>query len=442
MREQRQLITILSLALIVFFLALTFFDLSAKKELLLNSQSAHRFLFFSHLFILAGHTLIALLSVITRNGSHPLLDKALSLFFPAFTLTWGVLITAVEQQIHSEISIFTLTILANATLITLRPDLAFFLLTTAATTAIIAISHFQDSPEVIRNHIINILGTTVIALIASIYLFRQKYRIYSQREKIIRQNAELKQTQKRYRENLDEIAEEVELAAAIQRSLLPGERTANSLFTTSLSYYPMAGISGDYFDFYEPSASNLAVFIADVSGHGIPAALIASMLKISFSRHTPNLNKPDIFMRRINREITGNNSTYLITGAMLVLNADLGTILYTNAGHVPLFVLNRSTGTVEKIRPPGRLLGYEAETNYRAVQIPLEKNTRFFITTDGILEQENAKNLEFSEIFESFLPETKDLPPEKANEAILEKLRQHSGRNHFDDDITLIVLDY
>ena len=83
----------------------------------------------------------------------------------------------------------------------------------------------------------------------------------------------------------------------LQLSILPGETPAVSGLKVAARYIPMSAVAGDFYDFISIDENHLGVLIADVSGHGLPAALIASMLKIALSTQSSEAFRPAMVLR-------------------------------------------------------------------------------------------------------------------------------------------------
>ncbi|GEM_PF-2945704 len=439
-RQNRNLVTALSIFLAALHLALIAWDIRNLHSIPISPPGT-RELLNAHIAVAIGYSLLTFPMLFLGEKKSLFWDRFLSGAITLFTIAWGVFISLIAQEIHGQVSAFIMTVFGTAALIPMRPRYSIAVIAAAFAVLNFLLPAFQSNPVVSASHFQVSLGVSLTAILASIFIFRQQFRLYAQGLTISNQFSEIRESREKIREQLKYVEDELNLASAIQHSLLPEQLPINTAFTVEVLYKPVAEIGGDYYDLLPPSPSSLALFIADVSGHGIPAALVVSMLKMSFSRYGRTLNKPDIFMRRINTEITGNNNNYFITAAALYLNAEEKIFLYTNAGHVPLIILDKETGEIEKLRPHGRLLGYDASTRYNTTQKTLSKQMRFFLFTDGILEQEDAAGTPFEKKFDFVLRATASMDTATAKAMIFQALSEHSMSTSFADDITLIIIE-
>ena len=106
-------------------------------------------------------------------------------------------------------------------------------------------------------------------------------------------------------QQLGEIQRELEVARNIQLSILPPEFPASTSFQVAARYVPMTSVAGDFYDFLETDSCRAGLLIADVSGHGIPAALIASMVKMAAISQRANAAHPAQLLNGMNAALCG-----------------------------------------------------------------------------------------------------------------------------------------
>lgn len=109
----------------------------------------------------------------------------------------------------------------------------------------------------------------------------------------------------RREEKLIALESELDLARRIQQSILPAHSPRSRFFRVEPRYLPMTGVAGDFYDYVLDGEDELAVLVADVSGHGIPAALIASMVKLAAASHRDDAPFPDIVLTKMNKSLLG-----------------------------------------------------------------------------------------------------------------------------------------
>jgi sigma-B regulation protein RsbU (phosphoserine phosphatase) len=240
-------------------------------------------------------------------------------------------------------------------------------------------------------------------------------------------------------QELNEIQKELELARRIQLSLLPGPFPESQAFRVAAHYVPMNSVAGDLYEFLVADDTQAGILIADVSGHGVPAAIIASMVKMAAISQRAQAAHPGKILTGMNRALCGNTQGQFVTAAYLYLDAESRELRYAAAGHPAMLMLRG--GRVSEIAENGLLLAAVDEVEYSDRTIPIEPGDRFLLYTDGLIEARNATGELFGE--ESLalaLTATAALPPSEATSAIVEHVQRWSRAQ--DDDLTVLVCDY
>jgi len=137
----------------------------------------------------------------------------------------------------------------------------------------------------------------------------------------------------------------------IQVSILPGHVPALPRLRVAAAYHPMSTVAGDFYQFIELDDQRLGVLIADVSGHGVPAALIAVMMKTTVQSIVPCAHSPREVLRGLNRILSGQGHNQFITSAYLFIDVENYRARYSAAGH-PALLLSRA-GTLQRIESNG-----------------------------------------------------------------------------------------
>ncbi len=175
----------------------------------------------------------------------------------------------------------------------------------------------------------------------------------------------------RKEESLLSIQKELQIAQQIQTSILPREVPRLPGFDIAARYLPMSAVAGDFYDFLAPKPNQLGILIADVTGHGVPAALIASMLKVAFTSQAPHAQDPARVLSGLNKALCGKFEEHFVTAAYLYADLDARTIRYAGAGHPPLLVSSRSNGLAQSIEQNGFFLGMFPEAVYSSIEFPM-----------------------------------------------------------------------
>ena len=185
--------------------------------------------------------------------------------------------------------------------------------------------------------------------------------------------------------------------------------------------------------------------IADVSGHGVGAALVSSMLKIAFASQFNNLEDPAYVLMEINRILQGKIEDSFVTACALYLDTDKRTLRYANAGHPPPMLWRRSVMKIIKLERGKIVLGPFPNIVYKNEELNLVEEDRLLLYTDGLTELRDKSNQYFGEHhLEKLLESHSNDSADFTSEYILEHLYKWSGRSHdisLDDDLTFIILD-
>jgi sigma-B regulation protein RsbU (phosphoserine phosphatase) len=239
---------------------------------------------------------------------------------------------------------------------------------------------------------------------------------------------------------LQAIEQELATARKMQRNLLPQGPPAVPGVAVVARFLPMTAVGGDFYD-YAADARGLAVLVADVTGHGVPAALTAAMVKVAFAAQRGAAANPAEALARVNRTLMDANAAGFVTAAWAHLDVAAGRMAYAAAGHPPLLVWRAATGAVERVTENGLLMGAFADATYTEVERPLASGDRLLLYTDGVMEAANASDEEFGlDRLEAALAETASLELAAQADAILARLAAWRGAVPQRDDVTLVLI--
>jgi phosphoserine phosphatase RsbU/P len=248
----------------------------------------------------------------------------------------------------------------------------------------------------------------------------------------------------RTEEQLLTLNKELEIARGIQAGLLPEKSFSVAGLTAASRYVPATSVAGDFYDFL-PKDGGLGVLIADVSGHGVPAALSASMVKVAIRAQRDWADKPAQVLTGLNSILCGSLQGQFVTAGYLYLDPGCGALAYAGAGHPPLLAWRAREKKVECMEENGLMLGIFPEGAYKSMTADLEPGDRFVLYTDGITEAPSLSGEEFGmDRFKSFLAEHAGRSAQELCDALVKHVTAWSGNSAREqhDDLTLIVVDY
>lgn len=262
--------------------------------------------------------------------------------------------------------------------------------------------------------------------------------------KVLQRTESLNTAMVQLQDNEREFQNELEIAAHIQSNLLLSLPLERPGFSMHGFYRPLRKVSGDFYDCVTMDSGESAVLIGDVTGHGVPAALLMTMMRLVFRDAVDRfLDGPDILMA-MNNVIEKNlaSSGHFLTACLLLIDPS-GRVRFCNAGHNPP-LLRRAEGAVETIDGEGAMLGIASvlATAYEEKILQMQKGDRWLLYTDGIVEFKRAdKELFGPERLRSFFENFHGNPAE-IEHTLMAQLATFSSQAQATDDITCLLLDF
>ncbi len=193
---------------------------------------------------------------------------------------------------------------------------------------------------------------------------------------------------------LRSIEQELDVAREIQKSILPESVPKVAGLNVAAAYHPATSVAGDFYDFVRVDDKHIGFLVADVSGHGVPAALIASMIKVAMHAVQASAANPSELMRGLNRIMTQQLKGQFVTAAYLYLDLEARLMRYSAAGH-PAMLRWSAARETERVESNGLLFGVLRETEYPTVEQSLRAGDHFLLYSDGLSETENTAGEQF-----------------------------------------------
>ena len=261
-------------------------------------------------------------------------------------------------------------------------------------------------------------------------------RLYKESEAL---NEKLKKEQTR-------TAKELQMARYIQQGLLSAklpENKALSIFATNI---PCRAVGGDFYNFIPYDESNLGVVVGDVSGKGIPAALLMTMTNSIFTEFGKRFASPETILQATNQSLQGylsRSPIFYVTAFYAMINFERNLLRYCKAGHNPPILYRSATEDCFFLDTEGTYLGTFDDGGFIEKNMVIRNGDKLILYTDGITEvRNNRKQLFAKERLASLVRSNPTLAPDKLAKFLIGEVERFGDYHEFSDDITLVVIDF
>lgn len=263
-------------------------------------------------------------------------------------------------------------------------------------------------------------------------------------ETLAKEAADAIENARLYRGELEKLKleQEMNIAAQIQRALLPTGRYSGPGVEAAAAAVPCRAIGGDFFDYVElADGGGFGFTLGDVAGKGPPAALLTSAIQGVFSTRAPDGESPAQTIATINKAVIRRAvKARFVTMMYGVLRLD-GTLTYCNAGHNPPLLVSR--GTVRRLDKGGLVLGIFPDAAYEEETIKLEPDDVIAVFSDGLSESVNRAEEQYEEHrIAACVTKHASETPEVILERLLDDVRAFCEGAPQPDDLTAMILKY
>lgn len=293
----------------------------------------------------------------------------------------------------------------------------------------------------------SLLTSSICIIFIVLYALMVSYTSYGFARNLNVSRKKIKEAYEEIAAARDELVSEIVLAKKFQEQLIPSTNPTNFI---SSFYKPMDLVGGDFFDFIElDDDDTIGIFLSDVSGHGVSAAFITSMIKTTILQAGARKNNPSELLLYINEILQNHIADRFITAFYGIYNKKSRTVTYSNAGHPQPYLINQSgitqlqggKKTAIAMFPNNAL----AKTSHSFINYTEEipSGSKLLMYTDGLTEARSSSDhglFEYAGMFDVFR-EYAAGSSEEFIAGLHNALVQFRRSDSFDDDICLICLE-
>lgn len=259
------------------------------------------------------------------------------------------------------------------------------------------------------------------------------------KERLQKQFQKIKELNSKFEEELD-------IAAKVQKTILPVNGEISGIDEFYVKYIPYSKVSGDFYDVVDMGDEKILIFLIDITGHGIPAALYTTFIKSALIYSIKSEKSPAGILKNLNNIVTDIviDGYYFPAMAAIIDKKNKKVIYSTSSGPKPLLYRNK-TGKAEQIEGRGMMLGLDEEYEYMETEFSYKGGDILYIYTDGIMAVRNSKN-EIENIddntIKKIIEKSKNMSLKKSIEYLLEEISKVHNNGVYEDDITIIGIKF
>jgi PAS domain S-box-containing protein len=254
---------------------------------------------------------------------------------------------------------------------------------------------------------------------------------------------ERKRVEYELKQKQQQIEKDLEVAATIQKSLIPAFSPNLSAIRIAWIFEPCVQVGGDLFNFFLSDEDQISFYMLDACGHGVSAALLAAAASQSLhSADELKITQPQTVLNSLDRVFPFERFDSYFTISYATIDVAKGLLAYSNAGHPPP-ILQHTDGSLEVLNCHGPVIGLGSGAVFSQEERNLMPGDKLILYTDGILDHQNPSGEMFgqSRLFK-ILQQYKDAPLQQAMQSIKNSLYKFSNSEKSDDDITLLMIEY
>gem|GEM_PF-2564214 len=242
------------------------------------------------------------------------------------------------------------------------------------------------------------------------------------------------------RQKNNSLQQDLFFASQLQGHLLPKESPSILGLTLHPTYLPMEQVGGDLYDWVEISEHQLIFFIADVAGHGVPAALVSSMVKVQFREIVKETSDPSEILSRMNQSLIQLVSKYFITACCALFDMEKREVSISSAGHPNPLIYNTHQPTFRFLNLRGSILGWRETFSYQNIVEKLAEGDRYFFYTDGVTEARSNEKFFGEANLIRLIKENRTKNIQELSENIQVEIMDYS-ESEIKDDVTYVIIE-
>lgn len=344
---------------------------------------------------------------------------------------------------------FILVVFWSYTLVRLR-----FRYAVAACWAMVAVYSVSDLlwqrgmvTRSLLNNSVLFISANILGMMANYYIEAYSRKDFLQRLLIAAKQQKIEEERKELLDRNETMTAELGMTRIIQQQLVPREAPVGGIFSL---YKPMEAVGGDFYDFIrfrEPH--KIGIFISDVSGHGMPSALITAMMKVLILESSRLKNDPAKLLHHLNDFLNDKTGENYITAFYGVYDYHTRKITYANAGHhLPLVVTDKAVRTLKAVTALPLAVFRSAEMTkfhhpLRNQRDVLPANSKLLLFTDGLIEARGISRpqVEFSSVLDRVVMKNANKPSREFIQSLYAELVKFRESETFKDDICMICIE-
>lgn len=243
----------------------------------------------------------------------------------------------------------------------------------------------------------------------------------------------------------DEMEEELEVAVKVQKSILPKQPQIEGIKDFYSKYIPYSKVSGDYYDFIDIGEGKVLMFLIDITGHGVPAALYTTFIKSALIYILKTEKTAAGILESLNKTVSEIVlEGYYFPAIAVIVDKNREEISYANSSGPKLLKYTKSYGKYEEIEGKGMMLGLNEDSKYSETVIKYEKGDRIYMYTDGIMAVRTKKEIQNikEETIIEIIEKTENMSIKKSIEYLIHEIKSKNKNGIYEDDITVIGVEF